>query len=111
MTKELEAFQAKHESIDTPERTAGPEELKELQQKKAQLSEELTVYAENDPAIVEALKKEADEALTAANRWTDNIFSLCKYCETKFSISGSDFVRLYTTQGATLSDFSGMFSQ
>eukprot|EP00727_Mastigamoeba_balamuthi_P008383 m51a1_g4167 hypothetical protein (205) ;mRNA; f:297195-298236 len=105
MTKELEALQAKaaelRESIDammadrvdSPERTAGLEELKELQQKKAQLSEELAVYAENDPAIVEALKKEADEALTAANRWTDNIFSLRKYCETKFSISGSDFDR------------------
>eukprot|EP00727_Mastigamoeba_balamuthi_P008392 m51a1_g4175 hypothetical protein (111) ;mRNA; r:343631-344535 len=79
-TKELEALQAKaaelHESIDAviadrmdlPERTAGLEELKELQQKKAQLSEELAVYAENDPAIVEALEKEADEALTDANR-------------------------------------------
>eukprot|EP00727_Mastigamoeba_balamuthi_P004965 m51a1_g14467 hypothetical protein (128) ;mRNA; r:671058-671778 len=67
LRKSIDAMMA--DRVDSPERTAGLEELKELQQKKAQLSEELAVYAEN------------------------NIFSLRKYCETKFSISGSDFDR------------------
>lgn len=44
-----------------------------------------------DPEVFEAKKKEAQLAKDAANRWTDNIYSLQSYCSQKFGLASSDF--------------------
>ena len=31
------------------------------------------------------------EALTAANRWTDNIFAIQSYCSNNFGLASADF--------------------
>ncbi|XP_071945215.1 meiotic nuclear division protein 1 homolog [Antedon mediterranea] len=78
------------------EATKGKEEseertnvLKELNKKEKQLSEissDLERFRDCDPEVIECLKKESHTALEAANRWTDNIFSIQSWCRNKFAI-------------------------
>ena len=71
----------------------GREELlKELEKKKAlhqKLSAELERYKSCDPERVEELRQQAKVAVDAANRWTDNIFSIKSWCKQRFSFEES----------------------
>ena len=44
----------------------------------------LQEFAENDPEVLEAMAKEATQAVEAANRWTDNIYSIQSWIRKKF---------------------------
>ena len=57
------------------------EEEKKIEQ---QLLSRLKEFSENDPAVLEEKAKEASVALDAANRWTDNIFSIQSWIKKKF---------------------------
>jgi hypothetical protein len=43
-----------------------------------------------DPHVAH-LEKEVNVAKEAANRWTDNIFTLQSYCSNNYNIARSDF--------------------
>ena len=61
--------------------------LKRLSDEKSRektLSAQLKDYADNDPAVLEEMAAEAETALAAANRWTDNIFSIQSWIKNKF---------------------------
>eukprot|EP01105_Mastigella_eilhardi_P001489 TRINITY_DN1179_c0_g1_i1.p1 TRINITY_DN1179_c0_g1~~TRINITY_DN1179_c0_g1_i1.p1 ORF type:complete len:207 (-),score=80.41 TRINITY_DN1179_c0_g1_i1:82-702(-) len=73
------------------ERQALLEELKSLEANIADIKQKIGQYAENDPELLTAMKRDTQTALEAANRWTDNIFSIQKYCDTKFNMQQSDF--------------------
>ncbi|XP_035676057.1 meiotic nuclear division protein 1 homolog [Branchiostoma floridae] len=66
--------------------------LKELKEKKIQC-EKLTVqiehYKECDPEVLEAKRQETQVAKDAANRWTDNVFSIKSWCKRKFGFEES----------------------
>ncbi|XP_078595274.1 meiotic nuclear division protein 1 homolog [Branchiostoma floridae x Branchiostoma japonicum] len=66
--------------------------LKELKEKKTQC-EKLTVqiehYKECDPEVLEAKWQETQVAKDAANRWTDNVFSIKSWCKRKFGFEES----------------------
>ena len=88
--------------------------LEELQALKESLSEELAKFVENDPELLAAMglllpiiiildsnhshlftllqtERDTKRAMEGANRWTDNIYTIRKYCETHFNMLGSEF--------------------
>eukprot|EP01027_Heterolobosea_sp_BB2_P026159 GEZU01040231.1.p1 GENE.GEZU01040231.1~~GEZU01040231.1.p1 ORF type:complete len:206 (+),score=69.30 GEZU01040231.1:60-677(+) len=76
---------------ETAERLAKLEENRELKRARAELEVELQKYADFDPELLELMKEEIKIARDAANRWTDNIFTLRKYCREKFNLEEKDF--------------------
>ncbi|KAK3085027.1 hypothetical protein FSP39_023053 [Pinctada imbricata] len=70
---------------DTNERT---ELLSQLEEKRAvvsRLSTEIEKYRECDPEVIEGVQKQTVVAKEAANRWTDNVFSIKSWIKNKFS--------------------------
>lgn len=61
--------------------------LKLLEKKR--LLTELDSYKECDPEVMEQMKKESLIAVEAANRWTDNVFSVKSWIKNKFSFDES----------------------
>ena len=55
-------------------------EEKEHEQHETRLKD----FADNDPAVLEAMAAESRQAVEAANRWTDNIFSIQSWIRKKF---------------------------
>ncbi|CAO3681809.1 unnamed protein product [Umbelopsis ramanniana] len=55
--------------------------------------QELLRYRECDPAVIRAKDKAARAAKDAANRWTDNVFTIQSHCVDKFGIEKSEFNR------------------
>lgn len=80
---------------DSEERRALLEELRVLRERKERAAAEIAQYAENDPDLLEALQRDAKRAEEGANRWTDNIFILKKYCADKFGLPGQDFLKSF----------------
>ncbi|KAM9295776.1 meiotic nuclear division protein 1 homolog [Morus bassanus] len=74
---------------DTAERAALIEELAALRQKKEQLKAEIDKYRECDPDVVEEMRQTNKIAKEAANRWTDNIFSIKSWAKRKFGFEES----------------------
>ncbi|XP_075277707.1 meiotic nuclear division protein 1 homolog isoform X2 [Opisthocomus hoazin] len=74
---------------DTAERAALIEELAALRQKKEQLKAEIDKYRECDPDVVEEMRQTNKVAKEAANRWTDNIFSIKSWAKRKFGFEES----------------------
>ncbi|CAB4425116.1 unnamed protein product [Rhizophagus irregularis] len=53
--------------------------------------ENLALFRECDPALLEAKENHANLALECGNRWTENIFLIQSYCFKKFNIERADF--------------------
>ncbi|XP_066394047.1 meiotic nuclear division protein 1 homolog [Miscanthus floridulus] len=86
---------------DSEEREAALEELKTVELHHKKLKEELDAYADSDPASVEAMKDAIDVAYSAANRWTDNIFTLQQWCSTTFPEAKEQLEHMYREVGIT----------
>ncbi|ONM20423.1 Meiotic nuclear division protein 1-like protein [Zea mays] len=86
---------------DSEEREAALEELKTVELHHKKLKEELAAYADSDPAAVEAMKDATDIAHSAANRWTDNIFTLQQWCSTTFPEAKEQLEHMYREVGIT----------
>ncbi|XP_076107851.1 meiotic nuclear division protein 1 homolog [Mytilus galloprovincialis] len=63
--------------------------LAEKRTEKSHLMSEIEKYKECDPEVVEGVKKQAEISKDAANRWTDNIFSVKSWIKNKFSFEES----------------------
>ncbi|XP_075054673.1 meiotic nuclear division protein 1 homolog isoform X2 [Mixophyes fleayi] len=74
---------------NTEERSKLAEELASLRQQKVQLMAELEKYKECDPDVIEEMRKANKVAKDAANRWTDNIFSVKSWAKKKFGFEES----------------------
>ncbi|KAE9420547.1 hypothetical protein Angca_003899, partial [Angiostrongylus cantonensis] len=57
-----------------------------LQEEERTLSGRLEQYAEFDPEAIAQMKQRVEKAREDANRWTDNIFSIKKWCKIKFGL-------------------------
>ncbi|NXU49042.1 MND1 protein, partial [Turnix velox] len=93
-SKKKEALQKSIEKAkigrqETAERAALMEELAALRQKKEKLKAELDKYRECDPAVIEEMRQTNKIAKEAANRWTDNIFSIKSWAKRKFGFEES----------------------
>lgn len=51
------------------------EQLQQAEHLRAKLDQELKKYADNDPAVIEAMRKDVKLCMMAANRWTGTIKS------------------------------------
>lgn len=89
MEKQLEEASASR--IDSPERDELLQKYRELEKIRCESEKKLEIHRANDPKLLEQLKKSTKEAKIAANRWTDNIFTLQSYCSNTFSISRAQF--------------------
>ncbi|XP_071848814.1 meiotic nuclear division protein 1 homolog [Apostichopus japonicus] len=67
-------------------RTELLEELSEKESLSTKLRGELDLYKEVDPEVLEQIKTETKIAQEAANRWTDNVFSIKSWCKKKFGM-------------------------
>ncbi|KAF3454216.1 hypothetical protein FNV43_RR04663 [Rhamnella rubrinervis] len=76
-------------------------ELKSIELKYTELKHEMEQYAENDPAAFEAMKKAIEVAHSAANRWTDNIFTLRQWCSNNFPEAREQLENMYKEVGIT----------
>lgn len=86
---------------DSDEREAALEELKAVELHHKKLKEELAAYADSDPTAVEAMKDAIEVAHSAANRWTDNIFTLQQWCSTTFPQAKEQLEHMYREVGIT----------
>lgn len=86
---------------ESEERGEALDELKTIEQKYNELKDEMRRYADNDPAAFEAIKKATEVAHTAANRWTDNIFTLRQWCANNFPQAKEQLEHLYKEVGMT----------
>jgi len=66
-------------------------ELAEEKKRVDRLNEELQVYAENDPMVLEALESDVQVGFEAANRWTENILQMRKWAMEKFNLEKKEF--------------------
>ncbi|RDD46548.1 Meiotic nuclear division protein 1-like protein [Trichoplax sp. H2] len=69
---------------DTDKRKKLLEKIEELSSRRDSLTVELRQYQGCDPELVEEAKLLKKVSLEAANRWTDNIFSIKSWCRNKF---------------------------
>ncbi|GJN28726.1 hypothetical protein PR202_gb16884 [Eleusine coracana subsp. coracana] len=88
---------------DSEEREAALEELKAVKSHHKRLKEELAAYADSDPVALEAMKDAIDVAHSAANRWTDNIFTLQQWCSTTFPQAKEQLEHMYREVCSVLS--------
>ncbi|XP_048366085.1 meiotic nuclear division protein 1 homolog [Sphaerodactylus townsendi] len=101
LKKQLAEYTQKKESLqeniekskigrqNTAERAALTKELTALRQKKDQLKLEIETYKECDPDVIEEIRQANKVAKEAANRWTDNIFSVKSWAKRKFGFEDS----------------------
>ncbi|XP_052489238.1 meiotic nuclear division protein 1 homolog isoform X1 [Gossypium raimondii] len=80
---------------ESDERETALAELKAIELKHNELKEEMVQYADNDPAAFEAMKKAIEVAHGAANRWTDNIFTLRQWCSNNFPEAKEQLEHMY----------------
>ncbi|KAJ0030263.1 hypothetical protein Pint_13326 [Pistacia integerrima] len=86
---------------ESDEREEAVEELKDIELKYNELKDEMGQYADNDPAAFEAMKNATEVAHAAANRWTDNIFTLRQWCSNNFPQAKEQLEHLYREVGIT----------
>ncbi|KAG9456512.1 hypothetical protein H6P81_001020 [Aristolochia fimbriata] len=84
---------------NSDEREAALKELHAVEQKHNQLKEEMGLYADNDPSALEAMRNATEVAHSAANRWTDNIFTLQQWCLNNFPEAKEQLEHLYKEVG------------
>lgn len=86
---------------DSDERQAALAELNAMEKKHRELQEEIDKYADNDPEVYESMRNATKTAHEAANRWTDNIFSLQKWISKRFPEARDKLEELYKEVGIT----------
>ncbi|XP_068961679.1 meiotic nuclear division protein 1 homolog [Petaurus breviceps papuanus] len=89
-SKALHARKRKLETLSTQEERASlSKNLASLRQQKEQLKAELEKYKDCDPEVVEEMRQATKVAKDAANRWTDNIFTIKSWAKRKFGFEES----------------------
>eukprot|EP00842_Homolaphlyctis_polyrhiza_P001291 jgi/Hompol1/2162/HPOL_002196-RA len=86
-----EISDAVHVRQDTDERKMLLVALEQAEKHRASLVAALDKLKECDPIVIKARERGIVVAREAADRWTDNIFSLQRYCREQYGISASDF--------------------
>ncbi|GMH18060.1 hypothetical protein Nepgr_019901 [Nepenthes gracilis] len=86
---------------ESDEREEALNELKSVESKYNELKDEMAQYADNDPAIIETMKQAIGVAYSAANRWTDNIFTLRQWCSNNFPQAKEQLENMYKEAGVT----------
>ncbi len=89
--KELEEkIQAERSVRVAPDRREKLKELHDLLEEEKALDKELTDLKGNDPEAVIRIEKQCKINLDAANRWTENLYSLKSFLVKKKGMSSKD---------------------
>ncbi|XP_065850135.1 meiotic nuclear division protein 1 homolog [Euphorbia lathyris] len=96
-----QSTQLKKGREDSDEREEALSALKAIKNKHDELKEEMGQYADNDPAAIEEMRKAIEVAHAAANRWTDNIFTLRQWCSNTFPQAKEQLENMYREIGIT----------
>ncbi|KAJ1345334.1 hypothetical protein BSLG_000847 [Batrachochytrium salamandrivorans] len=88
---QLEMSDAMSARQETHERRLVIAELEAASLLEAKLTLEVDRYKDSDPEVLRAKELGANIAFEAANRWTDNIFALQRYCRNSFGVNNADF--------------------
>ncbi|KAK3018459.1 hypothetical protein RJ639_004276, partial [Escallonia herrerae] len=99
LVQQCDALKKGREESEEREEALG--ELKAIEQKYNELKEEMGQFADNDPAAFEAMKQATEVAHAAANRWTDNIFTLRQWCSNNFPQAKEQLEHMYNEVGIT----------
>ncbi|XP_056177077.1 meiotic nuclear division protein 1 homolog isoform X2 [Syzygium oleosum] len=99
LTDQCNALKKGREESD--EREEALSNLKKVEEKYNELKDEMAEYADNDPAAFEAMKNAILVAHAAANRWTDNIFTLRQWCSNNFPEAKEQLEHMYQEVGIT----------
>jgi len=91
---EAEAAVLQGEREETEERAGLEAQIASLAEEEEALQAQLKVHADKDPAVVEELMDHVLMAKQAADRWTDNTWSLKSMCVTKFNTEPKGFDRM-----------------
>jgi len=75
---------------ENDERTQILLRLEAAETRNGELKTKLGQFADNDPQVLQEMETERRKALEAANRWTDNVFSLQSWVKNKFPNIGLD---------------------
>ncbi|XP_020581912.1 meiotic nuclear division protein 1 homolog isoform X1 [Phalaenopsis equestris] len=105
-TKQLAELDEKRVSLkrgreESDDREMALEELKSIELQHKMLKEEVALFADNDPAAVEAMKMAIEVGHAAANRWTDNVFTLQHWCSSNFPEAKEQLEHMYKEVGIT----------
>lgn len=84
---------------ESDEREVALEGLKSIELKHGVLRDEMGMYADNDPATLEAMKNAIEISHSAANRWTENIFTLQQWCSSNFPEAKEQLEHMYKEVG------------
>jgi DNA-binding transcriptional regulator GbsR (MarR family) len=76
---------------DSAQRQQLDSEIDELETALAGIRREAAVYEKMNPEAVKKAQRQAEIALAAANRWTDNIFAVKAWCVKQFNMSSAQF--------------------
>lgn len=80
---------------NTENRAKLTKELEELRKEKIQLKAEVEKYQECDPEVVEEIRKLNKIARDAANRWTDNVFTVKSWAKKKFGFENKQIDKTF----------------
>lgn len=80
---------------NTENRAKLSKELEELRKEKIQLKAEVEKYQECDPEVVEEIRKLNKIARDAANRWTDNVFTVKSWAKKKFGFENKQIDKTF----------------
>ncbi|OWF40978.1 Meiotic nuclear division protein 1-like [Mizuhopecten yessoensis] len=101
VTNQLEEFESKKKALtesvlrakvgkeDNDDRSELLAELVVKKDEKSRLMSELDLYRECDPDVLQEVQNQTVVAKEAANRWTDNVFSIKSWIKRKFSFEES----------------------
>ncbi|KAJ4959167.1 hypothetical protein NE237_026278 [Protea cynaroides] len=84
---------------ESDERDQALDKLKAIEVKYNELKDELGRYADNDPATLDAMRNAIEVAHEAANRWTDNIFTVRQWCSNNFPEAKEQLEQMYKEVG------------
>ncbi|OHS92788.1 Mnd1 family protein [Tritrichomonas foetus] len=76
---------------ESPERSQLDQEISEFQSQINNVKSEASKYEKMNPEAIKKAQRQAAIAFDAANRWTDNIFTIKSWTAKKFGILEKDF--------------------
>jgi hypothetical protein len=84
---------------DSDSRQEQLDKYQQLLEKKSELDKKLSEFAERDPAVVQKIVSDTQVAFASAERWTDNIYELKKYCQKNFNMDNKTFFTMAGVEG------------
>ncbi|XP_077292374.1 meiotic nuclear division protein 1 homolog [Arctopsyche grandis] len=83
LNDELESAKKEHDDLE--ERSAAIQQLTELQETHKKLLKEISRYSHCDPAHIDKIRNNSLKVKDAANRWTENLYSIKSWCKLKIA--------------------------